>query len=293
MLPLIEENTITNLVSRVKSGLPEIWSLLRQFQEISPLIRANASDAFKADIKLKEIKLFFLFLLMARMKNKNRVVTWAMILTLADNARGISGCSLSCHSCFGTSVSYTFVKDWMRDNLEKMLRTRLILLKSQDIVCLVYDNNQRWFSLKFQKGGVSSYNIKVTTKYAKKIDVYMFPHEYLLPSETIDQDDFDILNPNIIPPPNFPMFCDPSSISCILSSIMDVENIPRSTNSENTKCVLNYLDILVLVQNLKSVRSFVSSEHDISDEVSFPTIFKTETRLKVKLIAHYARPGIL
>ena len=109
------------------------------------------------------------------MKDKNSCVSWARILTLSDNARHSLKASNSNHSYFGIKTSFSGINRWISEICRDMNDKRQELLKNEPILAICYDNNQKWFARKYQSGGESSYNVKVTTKYAKYIFPYQIP----------------------------------------------------------------------------------------------------------------------
>ena len=51
--------------------------------------------------------------------------------------------------------------------------------------------------------------------------------------------------------------------------------------------------MLEIVQSLQSIKKFVASTYDISDEIFYPACLKTLNRQTIKLITHYSRGGLL
>ena len=106
--------------------------------------------------------IFYKFLSLARVKNTQNCIHWAMVAQGARYARGISNTKSPEQVFFGTS---THTKTMMRhvDELKHKMQDSLMKILSERETCLVtLDNNQKGFPIKNPRYGVNNKYITVT-----------------------------------------------------------------------------------------------------------------------------------
>jgi hypothetical protein len=165
--PILSRDEVMRLVTRYKKTLPYHYKLMKE------VLGFHLKENRKRNIHLHECSyydrlLFYQFLQQARIRCCKHMPYWGMVAAGDSYAKGDGEKSIhtSVHSGFSTTIS-TFLnktKEWRKNMPLKISQS---LSKENKFVCCL-DNNQKGYTLKYQRAGESNRFIKVTATCIKK-----------------------------------------------------------------------------------------------------------------------------
>ena len=157
--PLLSRDIIDELVSLYKSNLKQHYNL--QMEMFGFLQKKELSrNKHLKDAGYYDRLVFYHYLAQERVRFNHVLISWGMVTAGSGYARG--ECNNYNQTFFGHSTTTsTFMKrmKYWRDKMEESIHLRL---KNEQNIVACIDNNQKGFSLKYQRCGSSNNYVKVT-----------------------------------------------------------------------------------------------------------------------------------
>ena len=157
--PLLSRDVIDELVSLYKSHLKQNYEL--QMEMFGFLQKKElARNKHLKDAGYYDRLVFYHYLAQERVRFNHMLASWGMVTAGAGYARG--ECNTQNQTFFGNSTTTsTFMKrtKYWRESMEESIHLRL---KNENSIVACINNNQKGFSLKYQRCGTANNYIKVT-----------------------------------------------------------------------------------------------------------------------------------
>ena len=169
-LPVISRGAMEGFIARSPEVFGDLWEILCHLRGVKP---GQAKEKGRTDDKIHSV--FFQILAMARIANRHRLTHWAMMMNIANYARGVGRTAEASMSYFGSTLS---------DSTRRRLFTKLAgaaaalrkaqgrLFRSCRALLFAYDNYQRGVTLQHQRGEHSSAYFKGTHQVAHKVNEF-------------------------------------------------------------------------------------------------------------------------
>jgi len=157
--PIVTFEQLQPFLENSKELFPVLWSLLSGLRGIKPNRKRSAHL-----VEAKEWQVFFQVLMLARMADRDRLVDWSLVQTIANNTRSVSQAA-GCNSTYwGITVSPSTALRKRKIRQANLVQCHIDLLKPIECCIGCMDNCQMGQQKANQSGGSSSDFVQGTSQ---------------------------------------------------------------------------------------------------------------------------------
>ena len=263
--PIVPQNKMKELMTYYMNTLPSYHKLLSQILTFDKK-KKKKKNKHLVDKNYYDLLIFYQFLSLARIRNSQMCVWWALVQSASEYGRGATSYKNSSGIYFGTSVSRSTLFNKL-DPLSASMNARVkALLQKKNVFVATLDNNQKGYPIKNPRYGMNNKFVKVTGRTFYDVYTTDFKSDESFRCE-ITYYNQDIIS--VLKQPHFENIFQDNALNHdkLVETFKNIDYVPKMGREIDTtgKRVNAYIEIVKISHHLKSAWKYMSGYNKTED----------------------------